>query len=355
MTMHICKFKGTQVAGLIRHNERQCEAHSNKDIDGSRTKDNYNLCEHSNAMEQYKQRLSEVKVQKRKDVNTVCEWIATVPKGLEGKEEERFFRETYNFLSDRYGKENTIWAWVHKDEGGRAHMHFGFIPVVLDKKKDIYKVSAKEVINRRELQTIHKDYSRTMERSFGKDIGVLNGVTANGNKTVQELKNTDLIKQNERLEAELQQKQSVGRLLNRSEVKRVKRRKTLFHKDKVLISEADLKNLEQTAQRFDDVSEALDALERSKAQFSEDIQNFNKDVKRTYQQSIDEKLEEARFEMKYKYVEQYLKAMNLTDHYKKYQLSREREERNKTIRKGYEKAVEGIERSRPSWDFDMER
>lgn len=350
MTMHMEKYKATQVASLVRHNERRCEAHSNKDIDVSRTKDNYNLCEYS-AMEHYKQRLSEVKVQKRKDVNTVCEWVATAPKGIEGKEEERFFKETYNFLVARYGKENTVWAWVHKDEGGRPHLHFGFIPVTLDKKKGLYKVSAKEVVNRHELQTIHKDYSKAMQKEFGRDIGVLNGATAGGNKTVQELKNTDLIKQNERLEAELQQKQSVGRLLNRSEVKRVKRRKTLFHKDKVLISEADLKNLEQTAQRFGDVSEALSELERSKAQFNEDVQDFNRNVKRTYQQSIDEKLEEAHLEMKYKYVEQYLEETNQMGSYKRYSKQREREERNKTIKQDYTKAVKRVERSRSNWDF----
>lgn len=30
-------------------------------------------------------------------------------------------------------------------------MHFAFIPVIFDRKKGIYKVSAKEVINKKEL------------------------------------------------------------------------------------------------------------------------------------------------------------------------------------------------------------
>lgn len=82
-------------------------------------------------------------------------------------------------------------AWVHKDEAGQPHLHFCFIPVAIDKKKGIEKVSAKEVLTRRELQTIHKDMAHYMEHIFGYDIGILNGTTVGGNKSITELKLQD--------------------------------------------------------------------------------------------------------------------------------------------------------------------
>ena len=75
-----------------------------------------------------------MKVQNRKDVNLMCTWIVTVPKDLPENEHEQFFKTTFDFLSDRYGKENIISAYVHMDET-IPHMHFAFIPGVPDKKK----------------------------------------------------------------------------------------------------------------------------------------------------------------------------------------------------------------------------
>ena len=70
-------------------------------------------------------------------------------------------------------KENVISAYVHFDEV-TPHMHYTFVPVVEDKKKGGYKLSAKEAITREELRTFHKDLSNHMERVFGRDVGILN-------------------------------------------------------------------------------------------------------------------------------------------------------------------------------------
>ena len=45
-------------------------------------------------------------------------------------------------MNERYGKENVISAYVHFDEV-TPHMHY-FVPVVEDKKKGGYKLSAKK-------------------------------------------------------------------------------------------------------------------------------------------------------------------------------------------------------------------
>ena len=110
-------------------------------------------------------------------------------------------------------------AWVHKDEAGQPHLHFCFIPVAIDKKKGIEKVSAKEVLTRRELQTIHKDMARYMEHIFGYDIGILNGTTIGGNKSITELKLQDSQKELTRRVSEISslkqiKHQSISELAN---------------------------------------------------------------------------------------------------------------------------------------------
>ena len=124
-----------------------------------------------------------------------------MPKEAFTEEQERsFFQSAYDFMVKKYREENVISAWVHKDEAGQAHMHFAFIPICIDKKKGIEKVSAKEVLTRDELRSIHKDMSKYMERIFGYDVGILNGATAGGNKSVIELKTKDLQREIKALE-----------------------------------------------------------------------------------------------------------------------------------------------------------
>lgn len=133
------------------------------------------------------QRLSEVKVHNRKDVNVMVDWVVTAPKGLSLADEERFFKESYQFLNDRYGRENVISAYVHMDEV-TPHMHYAFVPVVEDRKNGGYKLSAKEAVTREDLRTFHGDLGRHLEKAFGRDMGVLNESTKEGNKSIAELK-----------------------------------------------------------------------------------------------------------------------------------------------------------------------
>jgi len=180
---------------MLRHYNRSAANCGNKDIDHSLSDLNYNLAPYKGIedFDYYKKRLSQVKCQNRADVKTLCDWVITLPKETFTEKEERlFFQSVYEFMAKRYKEENVVSAWVHKDEAGQPHMHFCFIPICVDKKKNIEKVSAKEVINRNELRMIHKEVSEHMKRTFGRDIGILNGATAGGNRTVMELKTQDL-------------------------------------------------------------------------------------------------------------------------------------------------------------------
>jgi FtsZ-binding cell division protein ZapB len=125
---------------------------------------------------------------KRDNVNVMCSWIVTAPKDLPAEDNRHFFDEAYGFLSARYGGEkNIISSYVHMDEI-TPHMHFAFVPVVTDRRKDVEKVSAKECVTKKDLQTFHLDLERHMGQVFGREIGILNDATKDGNRTVAELK-----------------------------------------------------------------------------------------------------------------------------------------------------------------------
>ena len=139
--------------------------------------------------------LPDISMSNRKDLKAVVSWVVTKPENVTEDEQERFFAETYAFLRKRYcdgvekavGMSPCISAVVHLDET-TPHMHFKFIPTYFDKKTEKWRVSAKEVLNRRDMQTFHKDLSAHMSRVFGRDIGIENRATQGGNKSVTELK-----------------------------------------------------------------------------------------------------------------------------------------------------------------------
>ena len=130
---------------------------------------------------------------KRKEVNWLVSWVITMPTDYKGNK-ALFFREAYNFMANRYGKGNVVSAYVHLDETS-PHMHFCFVPVIFDKKKQEYKVNAKQCINKVELKQIHPEMQEYLENKLQTKVNILNGATAEGNKTVEQLKNEEKIKE----------------------------------------------------------------------------------------------------------------------------------------------------------------
>ncbi len=186
---HVEKYAQCDVVGLAIHYERRegCEL-SNKDIDLSRTHENYNLAQELQPLrtEQYlKQRLSEVHHMKRKDVKVMVDWIVTLPKNVPAQDERKFFELTYQFLKDEYGEKNVIGAWVHKDER-TPHIHFSFLPIIIE--NDTEKLICKKVITRQKLKNFHPRLEKYLEKYLGYLPEILNDATINGNRTVKELK-----------------------------------------------------------------------------------------------------------------------------------------------------------------------
>jgi len=189
---NVQKFARAAMGHICAHYERaknedgEYIRFGNQNIDVSKTPLNYNLApDHDGGQVGFiRQRTSEVKCLKRADVNVMCSWIVTLPQGF--SRDREFFEAAYDFLSERYGNKNVISAYVHMDEV-QPHMHFSFVPVVVG-KNDIEKVSAKELLTKAELQRFHPALQTAMERVLGREVPVLNGATAGGNRTVAEMK-----------------------------------------------------------------------------------------------------------------------------------------------------------------------
>lgn len=188
---HLEKYPAAAAGHMFAHYDRT-HSSSTSNIDESRTHLNYNLAEKDqplSCLDFLHKRMSEIKVLKRANVNVMCDWVITAPEDLTEEELPVFFNECYKFLNARYGKENVISSPVHMDETS-PHIHYNFVPVVTDKKKGIPKLSAKECITRKDLNTFHPDLTKHMTAVFGRDIGILNGATVDGNKTIKQLKQT---------------------------------------------------------------------------------------------------------------------------------------------------------------------
>lgn len=195
---HMMKHTKASCGHMFAHFDRRTEHISNENLDRTRTHLNYNLATHQ-TMEQgefVRKRCAEVRCQNRKDVNVMVSWVVTAPKDLPEQEHKAFFQASYDFLKKRYGMENVVSAWVHMDEV-TPHMHFAFVPVVRTFKQDrknpdvsteVHKVSAKEVVNRYDLQSFHTDLQKYVERELGHEVGILNEATKEGNRSIEELK-----------------------------------------------------------------------------------------------------------------------------------------------------------------------
>ncbi|ORI92508.1 mobilization protein [Leuconostoc mesenteroides subsp. mesenteroides] len=178
---HLKKNTRGSVPGLAVHFERKTDHHTNKEIDVAKSYLNQELmADGSDMLSRFNARLNNVYCMKRDDVKALATWIITLPEELAEapyEQQSAFFEATSNFLNDRYGQENAVAAVVHYDET-TPHLHYAFVPVVFDDKKSRYKVSAKEVLTRQDLQTFHEDLDQHLKKVLPfYEQGILNNKT----------------------------------------------------------------------------------------------------------------------------------------------------------------------------------
>lgn len=231
---HLEKYSRSQLGHILKHDSRAKDQNGNyikfgnEEIDTSRTHLNYNLHERKDGLSDYefvKNRAMEFlakNVRNREDINWVGSWVITLPESLHTSSEadkRKFFEVCHDFLGKRYGFDNIVGAYVHMDET-TPHMHTKITPVRYDEKKNKYRHSAKDMFNRADLKSFHKDLSVRLEHEFGFDVGVYENKREDErlpNKSIKELKS-----ENKRL-AELKNEMLVEAKKQNEEINRLKR------------------------------------------------------------------------------------------------------------------------------------
>jgi len=156
LVARMVKMKAGNLHGMQRHNQRETEAHSNKEIDNEKSYLNYDLINQKSINYKdkiheiiHKQRVSEKAI--RKDAVLCDEWIITSQKnffdGMYPEDIEDFFKVTCDYFKERCGSQNMVYATVHMDET-TPHMHLGIVPMVDG------RLSSKEVFSRAHLLEI---------------------------------------------------------------------------------------------------------------------------------------------------------------------------------------------------------
>ena len=286
---HVEKYTSGAAGRMLKHYERAPVEHrGNENIKPELTELNYNFAFEDQPMPQaafVAQRLKGVRVQKRADVNVLCDWVITQPQELPADKSRAFFEATYAFLRDRYGERNVVSAYVHMDEV-TPHMHFAFLPIVADQKRGGEKLCAKEVINRKELQMFHTALQNAVERDLGIEVHLLNGATQDGNKSVTELKRAlaeENLKKKVRQDAEI-----ARRALERAAV--IKTSEKGFGKNR----RTEVTISAKTHQQLLETSNAADRLTISAARYEKKIAAAEQENERLRGELLEERRRAAR-------------------------------------------------------------
>ncbi len=173
----VMKFKKEAIRGIDIHDRRlKIEKSSNKDIDPARTYLNYNLANECSGTfySRVKSRIDELDLKKkpRNDAVYMAQiMISASPEyfdNLSEIEEKAFFKDAFEFLKNRFGAENVVSAYVHKDEK-TPHLHFNFVPVYEK------KLCCKKVLNQYGLSKLHDELNKQVTKKYGLERGVVGG------------------------------------------------------------------------------------------------------------------------------------------------------------------------------------
>lgn len=199
---HFEKYKGVNSWNMIEHDSRE-NTYLKENIDKSKSYLNYNLCDIENPKEYLKELIKKSKesgAMIRDNTNLIVSLIITLPKNFPQNEEleKQFFKAGMEMISEDFGKEKIISAWVHKDEpDSKPHIHIKFAPVrekikkyKNGKEKTILSFDAKNCVNLNYLKQFHKRLETYIEEWVGFKTEVYTGITKEqgGNKEIEELK-----------------------------------------------------------------------------------------------------------------------------------------------------------------------
>lgn len=189
---HIAKYKATSVGHMLAHYRRDESSMGRENIDPTRVKNDMVVAHYKNKdgklvvgrvvpregtpnWETVQQRIERVnEAQKaagkratRKDAVVMADVVVTLPDNVRKGDEDRFFRLTYWYLSNKFGIDNMMGGYVHKDEvlkdgtPARDHMHVPFTPILEG------RFNYKKMCPRSFYQSMHKELGDYLERRLG--------------------------------------------------------------------------------------------------------------------------------------------------------------------------------------------
>lgn len=191
---HVEKFQAAALGRVCDHFERRAEldyGYRRENIDNERSFLNYNLAPRRSVsqVEFINERIDSLNLKRRprKDAVRMCDCVITMPRSFDPSRQREFFSAAYAFLAQRYGDENVVSAWVHRDET-QPHMHFAWVPVTQDGR-----LSAKSVVNRLDLKTLHPDMQVAMETALGCKVEIILDPEKAGEKQLSALNQSEYV------------------------------------------------------------------------------------------------------------------------------------------------------------------
>ena len=189
---HIAKYKATSVGHMLAHYRRDASSMERDNIDPKRVKNDMVVAHYTNkdgklvvgrvvpregepnwgTVERRIERVNEAqkaagKRATRKDAVVMADVVVTLPDNVRKGDEDRFFRLTYWYLSNKFGIDNMMGGYVHKDEvlkdgtPARDHMHVPFTPI-LDGR-----FNYKKMCPRMFYQNMHRELGDYLEKRLG--------------------------------------------------------------------------------------------------------------------------------------------------------------------------------------------
>lgn len=189
---HIAKYKATSVGHMLAHYRRDESSLGRDNIDPKRVKNDMVVAHYTNkdgklvvgrvvpcegepnwgTVERRIERVNEAqkaagKRATRKDAVVMADVVVTLPDNVRKGDEDRFFRLTYWYLSNKFGIDNMMGGYVHRDEvlkdgtPARDHMHAPFTPI-LDGRFNFKKMCPRTFY-----QSLHKDLGDYLEQHLG--------------------------------------------------------------------------------------------------------------------------------------------------------------------------------------------
>lgn len=189
---HIAKYKATSVGHMLAHYRRDASSMERDNIDPKRVKNDMVVAHYTNkdgqlvvgrvvpregepnwgTVQRRIERVNEAqkaagKRATRKDAVVMADVVVTLPDNVRKGDEDRFFRLTYWYLSNKFGIDNMMGGYVHKDEvlkdgtPARDHMHVPFTPI-LDGR-----FNYKKMCPRMFYQNMHRELGDYLEKRFG--------------------------------------------------------------------------------------------------------------------------------------------------------------------------------------------